>query len=473
MSGLATEWDVDAPAQAGSDEQAQAFKAAFAGCMGGLGGSLQFTAAHAETAKHEPLAARRDALYPAYQAANGQIDPANPSKAQGAIDQVLGDADALAGEASTLQEAVQQALEEWESRAGDVERAVQQIEELEAWEDPQASALRGQADQARTQADERRYEEACATLDALLPAIEPVYEEYQRQKEAQPDFETQLAEQTSRLEPLKAAERPSQPMTAKAGEADAALEQARGKADARDYVGGLEQMETVAAAVDELDELCNDSERTQFLAGIGTLDAIVQPPDGEPFQSQQAEWSEITTSTASIGSAGDSGDYAGANAAIAELKERVEAFKARHEELQQHKTAYEEAKASLQPRINAAASTEPQYAKLQPQVQQITSAQAAMESSAQAEDFEQAEAQAGEIGSQLDELEAAKAEIDEQKQAYETALTELQPRLAAASVSDAKYAKLQAQAQELESARSAMEAAAQGGDYEQALVLRW
>lgn len=58
MSDLATEWDVGAPAQAGSDEQAQAFKAAFAGRMGGIGGSLQFTAAHAEAVKHEPLARR-------------------------------------------------------------------------------------------------------------------------------------------------------------------------------------------------------------------------------------------------------------------------------------------------------------------------------------------------------------------------------------------------------------------------------
>lgn len=469
MGAVADEFGVDAPAQAGSDEQAQAFKAAFAGHMGALGGSLQFTAAHAETAKHEPLAGRRDALYPAFQAANGQIDPANPSKAQGAIDRVLGDAQTLAGEASALQEAVQQALEAWEARAGDFEQAVRQIEELEAWQDPQAAALRGQADQARAQADERRYEEALATLDALAPAIEPVHEEYLRQKEAQPEYEAQLAEQGSRLEPLKAAERPSQPMTSKAGEAESALEQARAKADAKDYVAGLEQMEAVAAAVDELDELCNDSERAQFLADIGTLDTIVQPPDGEPFQSQQAEWGEITASTASIGSTGDCGDYAGANAAIAELKDRVEAFKAKHEELQQHRTAYEEAKASLQPRIDAAASSEPQYATLQPQVQQITSAQAAMDASAQAEDFEQAEVQAGEIGSQLDELEEAKAEIDEQKQAYEAALAGLQPRLDAASVSDAKYARLQTQATGIDAARIAMQSSADGGQYATAL----
>ncbi len=469
MGALANEWDVEQPAQAGSDEQAQAFKAAFAGRMGGIGGSLQFTAAHAETAKHEPLAGRREALYPAYQAANGQIDPANPSKAQGAIDQVLGDADALAGDATALQDAVKQALEAWESHAGDFEQAVQQIEELEAWEDAQAGALRGQADEARSHADARRYEEATATLEALLPALEPVYEEYQRQKEAQPDYEAQLTEQTSRLEPLKAAERPSQPMTAQAGEADAALEQARAKADTKDFVGGLEQMEAVATAVGALDELCNDSERAQFLADIGTLDALVQPPAGEPFQSQQAEWGEITASTASIGSTGDCGDYAGANAAIAELKERVEAFKAKHDELQEQKTAYEEAKASLQPRIDAAASSEPQYATLQPQVQQITAAQAAMEASAQAEDYAQAEAQAGEIGSQLDELEEAKAEIDEQKQAYEEALAALQPRLEAASVSDAKYARLQTQATGIDAARSAMEASAAGAEYATAL----
>lgn len=469
--GLRDQWGVDDPAQAGSDEQAQRFKAAFDAQVGKINADLQFLTAHAEAAKSEPLAGRREALYPAYQSANGRIDPANPAQAQGAIDAVLADAQALAGETSAAQAAAQQALEAWQSREPAQEQAVAQIEELEAFEDPQAATLRSAADAVRAEADAKRYEAAAQQHDALLPTLEPVYQEYLRQKEARPPCEEQIESQGARLEPLKAAERPSEPMTAKAGEAEAALEQARGQAEARDWVAGLEQMAAVATAVDELEQLVNDPEREKFLAEIGGLDAIVCAPEGTAFQSQQEDWTAITALKDQVAPAGDSGDYAGANTMIADLRERVEAFKARHGELEELKQRYEQAQAEVQPRVDAARSAQPAYAKLQPQLDELGTMQSAMDTAAQAEDYEQALSSAEELGARLDELEQARQELDELRQRYETGLAELQPRLQAVASSEAPYAKLEPQVQELAQARTAMEAAATAADYEQANTL--
>lgn len=469
--GLRDQWGVDDPAQAGSDEQARNFKAAFDAQIGKINGDLQYLAANAEAAKSEPLAGRREALYPAYQSANGQIDPANPAKAQGAIDGVLSSAQALAGETSAAQAAAQQALEAWQSREGAYDEAVGRIEELEAFEDPKAADLRSQATAVRTEADARRYEQASSQHDALLPALEPVYEEYLRQKEARPPCEEQLEAQTARLEPLKAAERPSEPMTAKAGEADAALEQARGQAEARDWVAGLEQMQAVTTCLDELEQLTNDPERAQFLADIGGLDTIVTAPEGTAFQSQQADWDAITALKDQVAPAGDSGDYAGANAKIAELREKVEAFQAKHDELEQQKQAYEQAQAAVQPRVQAAQAAQPAYAKLQPQLDELGTLQERMDTAAQAEDYEQALSAAEELTSRVDDLEQARQDLDELRQRYEAGLAEIEPRLQAVASSEPPYAKLEPQVQELAQARTAMETAATAADYEQANTL--
>src|SRR2546430_14285713 len=93
--GLKQQWGVQDPAKAGSDKQSKDFQAAFQKEMGCINSHLQYTSANAEAARHNPLEARRDALYPAFQSANAQVDPADPAKAKGAIDKVLADAKAI------------------------------------------------------------------------------------------------------------------------------------------------------------------------------------------------------------------------------------------------------------------------------------------------------------------------------------------------------------------------------------------
>ena len=452
----------------GSDKQAQDFQAAFQQEQGVINGHLQYTAVNAEASRHDPLAARRDALFPSFQAALGKIDRKDPSKAQGDIDKVLGEVRALSGEVATFRQDAEKAKTDWDSRQGKYDDAVRQVEELEAWEDPKAPALRGLVDGIRTHVNQRQYAQAVTTLDQLLPKLAPIYEEYLRQKEAKPQYEQQRAEQSARLDPLKAADRPSQPMTAKAGEADAALREAKGKADAKDFVAGLEGMAKAKALVDELDTLTNDPQRQQYLADSQAAEQTCEPQPEPAFKTREADWSAISGAGSRAQPLADSGDYAGANQALADAKSKREEFQRKHDELVQQKKSYEDALAQVQPRLQAVSMSEPQYAKLQPMQQELATAQTQMETAAQAEDFGQALTQVKDLSAKVDAIEQAKAEIDRKKQEYETALAALQQRLQAASVSEAQYVKLEPMQQAFAPVQSEMETAAQAADYDKA-----
>ena len=474
-SGLKGQWgvsDPQAPAHnTGSEQQRQEFTAAFQQEQATINGHLQYTAVNAEASENAGLASRRDALYASFQAASGKIDPNDAAKAQADIDRVLGEARALSAEAATLHQETEQAKQEWEGQQAPADDAVHRIEELETWEDKQAATLRGQADAIRGHVNERRWREACTALAALLPALEPVYQEYVRQRDAKPVYEQQAAEQTARLEPLKTAERPSQPMTAQAGEAEAALQAAQAKADAKDFVAGVEAMASVAAAVDALDAMANDTQRQQYLAATQPGAQVSELQPDPSFKTLEADWAAIAEAAAQAEPLAAAGDYAGANQALATQAARREQFQSKHDVLLEQKQSYEAALAALQPRLDALATLEPLYASLQPMQQALAPAQAQMASIAEAEDFANALVQLQDVTAKAGAIEAAKTEIDQKKQAYETALAAITPRLQAASMSEAQYARLQPLQQDIAAVQSTMEAAAQAGDYDKASQL--
>jgi hypothetical protein len=452
----------------GSDKQAQDFKAAFQKEQGLINGHLQYTAVNAETSRHEPLAARRDALFGAFQSALAKIDRKKPSTAQGGIDKVLGDARALSREAAAFRQQAEKAKADWDSRQAKYDEAVQQVEALEAWEDAKAPALRALLDGIRKQVNQRQYAQSTTTLDQLLPKLAPIHAEYLRQKDAKPQYEQQFAEQSERVEPLKAAERPSQPMTAKSAEVDAALEEAKGKGGTKDFVAGLDSLAKVRALVDELDALSADPQRQQYLADTQSAEAVCEPQPEPAFKTLAADWTAISEGGTQAQPLADSGDYTGANQALADVAAKRAEFQAKHDELVQQKQSYETTLAQIEPRLQGVSLSEPPYAKLQPLQQELAATQTEMESAAEAEDFAQALVKVQDLTAKVEAIEQAKAEIDQNKQAYETALAALQPRLQAVSVSDPAYTKIEAQLQEIAQAQTAMEASAQGGDYDQA-----
>jgi hypothetical protein len=380
---------------------------------------------------------------------------------------VLADAKALNGEVAKFRKEAEKARNDWQVRQGKFDAAVRQVEELEGWGDTKAAPLRGLVDGIRTQVNERKYAPACTTLDQLLPKLKPIYDDYLKQKEAKPKYEQVLAEQSARLDPLKAAERPSQPMTAKAGEADTALQAARGKADAKDFVGGLEQMKAVKTAIDALDKLAKDPQRTKFLTDRKAVDEVVNAPADVVFKTLEADWNAILQLREQSDPMADSGDYAGANKLLADLKTKVTAYQKKVEELKKKKKAYDDALAAVQSRLTAASVCEQQYSTLNPMQLDMTAVQGQMEAAAQAEDFDKAAQLLKDLTTKLDAFEAAKKEVDKQKQEYEAALNALAPRLA--EVAKRQKSNLAPKGDEITKTQQAAAASAQSGEYVKAL----
>ena len=466
-------WGVDSPAPAGSDQQSQQFKAAYQAELGKMNEHLQYTAVHAEEAKHAPMSAKRDGLTSAFQSALGQIDPANPAKAQSAIDSVLTKARATGAEVASFRQAAEQAYDDWQGRQAEFEASIGQIEELEAWEDAKAPVLRQVSAAIQKQADQRQYAPAGQAFDSLKPKLAPIYKEYQKQKAAKEEFDPKQAELAPRLAEAQAPKfKKLKPQQDEMATGQAAMEAAAGK---KDYVQALAVVGTLAGQADAYQTALAEIEQQK--AAYEAALAPVKPrvasiAVSEPqYVKLQAQAEAITASESAAEAAGEAEDFVPALSQVQEVATQLDALDAAKAEVDRLKAEYDAALAAVQPRLQAAASSEPQYARLQTQQQEIASAQTAMEAAAQAGEYEQANVQVQALAALLDALEQAKAEIDRQKQAYEAALAELQPRLQAVSAAtQPEYATLQAQQQEISSAQTTMEAAAQGGDYEQALA---
>ena len=465
--GLKKTWGVAEPAATGSDKQSQQFRAAFEKEVGVVNGHLQFTSANAEATPHQAFVGRRDALYPAFQSALGKIDRAVPAKAQADIDKVLGDAKALCGEVGTFRKAAEKAQKEWLARQTKYDAAVHQVEELEAWEDPKAAALRGLVDGIRGHVDERRFSVASTTLDQLLPKLKPIYDDYLKQKEAKPKYEQQFAEQNARLDALKAADKPSQPMTAKAAEADTALQEAKGKSDTKDFVGALAGVVLAKAAIDALDKLAKDPQRVKFLADRPAIEGLFDAPPDPVFASLNADWQALLQLREQSDPLAESGDYAGANKSIVDLKTKHDEIVKKHEKLKLEKDAYDALWLQVQPRLDQISQS--RFASLATMVQDIERTRTEKEAAAQADDYAKALALTQNLSDMIDAYVTALTELEAKKQAFDTSVAGLQPQLADAA--KPSYKSLAARQTELTTVKAQMEAAALKEDFAGATLI--
>jgi len=89
-----------------------------------------------------------------------------------------------------------------------------------------------------------------------------------------------------------------------------------------------------------------------------------------------------------------------------DLGTKADAYTTAVEELTRLKTAYEQALAQVQPKVQAAPNPSP-FNKLAPQQAELASGQQQMESAAQAEEFEQALSQANDLSTKVDAYTAA------------------------------------------------------------------
>jgi chromosome segregation ATPase len=465
--GLKQQWGVDDPAQAGSDQQSQQFQAAFQQQIGTVNGDLQYTAANAEETRQGPLAGRRDALLAAFQSALGQIDPANASKAKATIDKVLGDAKALGGEVAKFRQDTEKAVTDWQARQPKFDAAVQQVEELESWGDPKATALRTLVDGIRTQVNARRYPQGSTTVDQLLPKLQPLYENYQTQKAAKEQYDQALAALQPKLTES------SQSKYAKLASVQEQMVAIQGQmetaAQNKDYVQAYKLAGDLSGKVNAYGTALADLEqkKTAYEQALAEL----QPKLAEVSQSKYAKLTamqqEMVTVQGQMETAAQGEDYEQAMSLLTDLSGKVEAYSTALGELEQKKTEYEQSLAELQPKL--AEVSQSKYPKLDAMQQDMVTVQGQMETAAKGEDYEQALNLLKDLSTKVEACASAQQEIEKKKADYEQALAALQPKLTDASRS--QYASLEPMQQDMLTVQGQMEEAAKSSDFEQALNL--
>jgi hypothetical protein len=175
---------------AGSSEQAKKFLADFQGIMAPANEALRYTRVNAEKSKHDPYVTEETNIYTYFQTAQKRIDPNEEKTAQGDIDVVLGQARGFVTKVSGFKQATETSLNAWKQKEPDYTTAVTKIEELEAWKkDDQATKdLRTSSNDILKTTNDRKYDEAVTKFGQLKTNLDPVHEEYKKQKAAKDTF---------------------------------------------------------------------------------------------------------------------------------------------------------------------------------------------------------------------------------------------------------------------------------------------
>ena len=112
-------------------KQAEEFGRAFRKGMAELNRNLQVVAAQASRAEYQPLEAQRQRLYEAFQKASAQIDPADPAKANRAIQRVVAAVTAVGEKVASVATSVIAGRDVWLKREPELDDAIRQIGKLE------------------------------------------------------------------------------------------------------------------------------------------------------------------------------------------------------------------------------------------------------------------------------------------------------------------------------------------------------
>lgn len=402
-SGLKGLWGVDTPADAGSDEQRRNFQALFQKELGAINGHLQYTAAHAEAAKHAPYARRRDTLVGAFQAALGQIDPKNANRAQGAIDKVLDDARILAADTDHFHDDVEEAYEDWQDAKPDHDEVVTKIEALEAWEDKDAAALRSDATAVATAEKDRRWTDACKAAEALETKVEPVHENYLEQKAAKEEYDPALAELKPGIdEAMVTRYRKLEPMQRDLTAKKEAMEAA---ATEKDYVKALQlqgELETQVETVrDDMETL--DDQKQAYEDKLAEVEPRIADVSASSFRKLEPMQNDLRTVQDRMKASADAEDFESAATQAADLAAKADAIEAERKTLEEAKASFEKALEPLTPRVaKAAEATDENFKAAQAE---IAAKKLEVDGSAEAEDYARAVQLCGELATKLDDFE--------------------------------------------------------------------
>lgn len=402
-SSLKGQWGVDDPADAGSDEQRRNFQALFQKELGAINGHLQYTAAHAETARHDPMAKRRDALVSAFQAALAQIDPKNSNKAQAAIDRVLDDARVLAADADRFHDETEEAYDDWQDAKPDHDEVVTKIEALEAWEDKDAAALRTDATAVATAEKDRRWVDACKAAEALETKVEPVHENYLKQKEAKEEYDPALAELQPDLDAAMVTRyKKLAPMQAELTTQKEAMETA---ATGKDYVKALQLQGELKTKVETLndDKETLDDQKKAYEDKLAEVEPRIADVSATSFRKLEPMQNDLRTVQDQMKASADAEDYEQAATQAADLGTKADAIETARKELDEAKATYEKTLEPLTPRVAKAAEATDE--KLKAAQNEVAAKKLEVDGSAEAEEYERAVQLCGELAKKLDDFE--------------------------------------------------------------------
>ncbi len=453
-------WEVDAPnaAPGSSSPQGEKFRSSFKSALLKINSSLQYTVAHAEKAGHDTLSGRREALYGRFQETLKKIDPADESKAERSIKDVLSEIDKLDTDAAALKRETEAAEQAWAAQEAGFEAASGQITELADWGDTAADQLQADATSTQALVDGRKYRDAVTACELLQATLEPAYAAYSQQKAAMAQYDTELAALEPRLTDL------AQPGFASLIERQQAIEGVRAQmtdsADAKDYLQAVQTLGELATQVDEVLAARGELEGKQqaYVAARAALEPRFPTASEGGGTAVLAQQEAIAAAIADLTAAAQADDFDNATRLLGELEPRLAEF----ETLIEQRDAYSERLTTLQPRLPTA--TEPGAGKLAEVQDAIATLQTDSEASATAGDFTTATRQLDELELELDEFDA----ITEARARYDEAFARIQPRIP--TTGEPGNGRLDTVQQEIATLSSEMQAAAEQSDYETALT---
>lgn len=450
-------------ASPGSNPQAQQFQASVQEQLTVIDGHLAYTAEHAAAEKHQPYAAKREVLVAAHNASLKQIDPDNPNKAKPVIDKVLAGARNQAAQAAEFRKGAEKDFNDWQTRQPRFDEAAKQIEEMQNWGHAKGPEMQSGLDAIRGQTDKRTYAEASKALDQFLPKLKPAYEDYQRQKAAQEQYEPARKELDPRLTAAQTSSfKKLEPMQQEFGPATQAMDQA---AAAKDFIKALELEKDLAAKVSQYEQSL--AKLQQQKKDYDDAKAPLQPKldqnlTGPPRKPLAQMLQDLQSGAAQMGASEQAEDFVAALSTAKDLGPKVDAYIAAEAKLAEQQKAYEEALAPLQDRL--AASQQSSYKALTAAQSDIAELKSKMEASAADEEYAGALDDTKELAPKLDDYEKRIKEIDAKKKQYEDAWNTLQRKLQ--PVGNPSHPKLKQEETDITETAKAIEKAATDEDFE-------
>jgi predicted nucleic acid-binding Zn-ribbon protein len=384
---LKGQWGVGDPAPVSSDKQSQQFQATFQKEVSTINEHLQYTSVNAEEARNTPLVGRRDALINAFQGTLPKIDPKDPTKAKGAIDKVLGDVKALDAEVTKFRKEAEKAFNDWTARQPKFDEAVHHVEELETWEDSKAPPLRSLVDGIRKLTDDKKYAVACKTFDQLVPKLQPIYDEYLKQKAAKEKYEPALEALKPHLgETQTSSYQKLEPAQKDIGSNQSQMETA---AKAKNYVDALRSEEVLSKQVE--DYLKKVAELGKQKKAYEDAVAPLQPrltTGPQPHPKVEQMYQDINSVRGQMEDAAKKEDFDEALKYATDLKAKLDTFDAALKELEDQKKAFDDVYNPLKKQLEEDEElNKSTTAEMEPLKKEIVVMQAQIDKSAQAEEY--------------------------------------------------------------------------------------